>query len=551
MIGVPHACGSSRRDVGAHTLLVRTGAFLAALFLVWSVRADWTTVEERWFALSLAGEPCGRSMERVEQDGVGDAARFRTTSRIEMRFVRLGQETRVDLAVAFVETAGGEPVEAALLQDDVVAVRYRFESAQGQAASSPMKVSVERGATHEVRELASSQWLTPREVSHYLREHVPTREPVLAYRTLDLQSGLVLAEVRMKREELPTGAAALGGNLDTKHDTNDRANHSGSQSGIHSGSQSGIHGFATTTSVSGVTARETYNAQGVLIESKAAIGLGDLVSKSVTRDEANRSYDQASFDLLASTFVPMAKIIGWGARASLALELRAKGESLPELPTVGAQRFTRVDARNGKVDIDVVRGSPADEGDASAPRYLDASDTIDFDDPVVRTLFNSAKLPAKDERTPNLFARAERLRVLVFQHLQDKNLGTAFASASEAARARGGDCTEHAVLLAALLRADSIPSRVVSGLVYVPEFQGRGAGFAWHLWTQALVEPPIVAGGGGRAWVDFDATLPPNERFHPGHVAVGTTDLAGGASDPVFSQALSLVGGVEIREAPR
>jgi hypothetical protein len=36
--------------------------------------------------------------------------------------------------------------------------------------------------------------------------------------------------------------------------------------------------------------------------------------------------------------------------------------------------------------------------------------------------------------------------------------------------------------------------------------------------------------------------------YHAGHIAVATSDLAGGASDPAFAQALSLVGGVEIVE---
>ncbi|MDI9402685.1 MAG: transglutaminase domain-containing protein [Limnohabitans sp.] len=521
----------SLSTVSSVVTALRCVAFLAALCAAVDARADWSMIEERWFALSLAGEPCGRSMERVEQDGLGDQARFRTTSRIEMRFVRLGQETRVDLAVAFVESAGGEPIEATVMQNGVVGATYRFENLQARASqqaeaqkepqvqspSDAMKVTLERGETREVREIPSRDWLTPREASNFLRRSVPTKEGVLRYRTLDLQSGLVVADIRMERGE----------------------------------SAGERYNFQTTTSVSAVTARETYDAEGALIESKASIGLGDLVSKLATRDEANRSYDRASFDLLAGTFVPIKRIVGWGARVSLTLDIRAKGDALPDLPTVGAQRFTRVDARNGLVVIDVMRGSGAAEGDATAQRYLAPNACLDSDDPMVQAVLRAAELPTRASPNPNLSERAERLRVHVFKHLENKNLATAFASASEAARARGGDCTEHAVLLAALLRADGIPSRVVSGLVYVPDFQGKGAGFAWHLWTQALVEPPFVAGGGGRAWVDFDATLPPNERFHPGHIAVGTTDLAGGASDPVFSQALSLVGGVEIREASR
>ena len=48
---------------------------------------------------------------------------------------------------------------------------------------------------------------------------------------------------------------------------------------------------------------------------------------------------------------------------------------------------------------------------------------------------------------------AYQLRELVNSHIQDKHLSTAYASASETARTASGDCTEHAVLLAAVLRA--------------------------------------------------------------------------------------------------
>jgi hypothetical protein len=49
--------------------------------------------------------------------------------------------------------------------------------------------------------------------------------------------------------------------------------------------------------------------------------------------------------------------------------------------------------------------------------------------------------------------------------------------------------------------------------------------------------------------VDFDATQPPvGPRFHPAHVVVATSDLAGGATDPAFARALSFVGTVTIEE---
>ena len=64
-------------------------------------------------------------------------------------------------------------------------------------------------------------------------------------------------------------------------------------------------------------------------------------------------------------------------------------------------------------------------------------------------------------------------------------------NAVEVFETRVGDCNEHSVLLAALLRAAGIPSRVCIGLVY-----SKGS-FFYHAWNECYL---------GR-WVSMDATL--------------------------------------------
>ncbi len=89
---------------------------------------------------------------------------------------------------------------------------------------------------------------------------------------------------------------------------------------------------------------------------------------------------------------------------------------------------------------------------------------------------------------------ATRLEKYVHDKISKKNFSTAMASASEVAQSLEGDCTEHAVLLAALLRAKKIPSRVAAGLVYVESLQSFGG----HMWTEAF-----LAG----EWIPLDGTL--------------------------------------------
>src|SRR5690606_5928862 len=96
--------------------------------------------------------------------------------------------------------------------------------------------------------------------------------------------------------------------------------------------------------------------------------------------------------------------------------------------------------------------------------------------------------------------KAETLREFVYGYIEKKNLGVGFATASEVARTASGDCTEHGVLLAAMLRAGGVPSRVVAGLLYVDEFEGATETFGYHMWTQALVDI-----NGTASWIDVDA----------------------------------------------
>jgi transglutaminase-like putative cysteine protease len=476
-----------------------------------SERADWTLVEEHFHALSLAGHPCGRTHERVERSG----ERVRTVSRIEMRFTRLGEETVIDLTSTFVESARGEPIEALVAQRGADTLRFVFEGSR--------KAWLERGDARELRELPDGDWLTPREVAAFVKARGEAKAGEIRYRTLDVQSGFVIAEIAMKRlGEIERGIDGRAVRLVR---------------------------YEVRNSLQPVTATELYDAEGIVQESATPLGLGELLSRRVTRDEADAAYRGARFDLLAGTFISSERIADRAMRSALALEVEATAGDLIDLPDCGAQRFERTGPSRGIVRVEVGRGSAAEPGDRTDPRWMKAGELIDSDHPDVRALHASVR----QRNGATKAERAEALRAAVARHLRAKNLATAFGSASEAARTRSGDCTEHAVLLAALLRIDGTPSRVASGLVYVPDLGGKGPGWGWHLWTQALLDEsaadPSGNGGAPRAeWRDLDATLGAGDGgFHAGHLLVATSDLSGGASDPAFARALSLIGGVAIR----
>jgi len=189
-------------------------------------------------------------------------------------------------------------------------------------------------------------------------------------------------------------------------------------------------------------------------------------------------------------------------------ELRGKDLNLPE---VGYQRVEKT-VQGLRLIVDMA--SPREENlsaEALAP-YLRPSVYINHENAKVRELHQRALAEAPKGEGPA--ARAERLRRFVGRYLVSKDLRSVLATASEVAENASGDCTEHAVLLAALLRAEGIPSRVVFGLIYVDSFAGEREIFGYHMWTQAYLS--------GR-FVDLDATLA--QPFDAAHISLGTSAL--------------------------
>ncbi len=107
---------------------------------------------------------------------------------------------------------------------------------------------------------------------------------------------------------------------------------------------------------------------------------------------------------------------------------------------------------------------------------------------------------------------ARKIESFVSGYINKKNLSVGYATAAEIALSRQGDCTEHAVLTAAMCRAVGIPARVVFGLVYVDEFLDRKHVFGGHAWTEARI---------GDEWIGLDATRAPNG-YGAGHIILAT-----------------------------
>jgi hypothetical protein len=137
-------------------------------------------------------------------------------------------------------------------------------------------------------------------------------------------------------------------------------------------------------------------------------------------------------------------------------------------------------------------------------RYLQS------DDAKIKELARQAVGDAKD--AGEAVRRIERFAA---DYVTDTSLSIGYASASEVAQSRKGDCTEFSVLCAALCRAAGIPARVVAGIAYTDNFMGRN-GFGGHAWVEANID--------GK-WVGLDPTFTKGGRsFDAGHIALAIGD---------------------------
>ena len=147
-------------------------------------------------------------------------------------------------------------------------------------------------------------------------------------------------------------------------------------------------------------------------------------------------------------------------------------------------------------EVTVYALRPGDKnGNAKAPadrpdrEDILPNNMIQSDDPIIVAMAEEAAGDLKER-----WQIAVALEKYVKKYITEKDFTTAFASAAEVAQSRQGDCTEHAVLLAALARARGIPARGAMGLIYLPEDQA----FFYHMWTEVYVD---------NRWIPLDATI--------------------------------------------
>ena len=211
----------------------------------------------------------------------------------------------------------------------------------------------------------------------------------------------------------------------------------------------------------------------------------------------------------------------------------ADGNPFHSFASGSTQSVRKVDAHTVELDVRSLRPTDAlgTEFPADQPPTDDdlaANSLIQSDDAEVVALAGEKAAGAND-----FWEIVVALEQQVRQHVSNKSFSQALASAADVARSREGDCTEHAVLLAALCRAKQIPARVAIGMVYFP----AAGGFAYHMWTEAWNQD---------RWIPLDATLGLGG-IGAAHLKVSSSNLKGADPFSQFLPVFQLIGNIQIK----
>lgn len=455
------------------------------------VGPQFTVVRDEWGILTIQGKRVGFLNVTTSKRAGPDGEQWKTESYQKMRLQRMGTALEVESRSTVLEDAAGK----------IINFRSRNSSA---------------GTDVEVRGYRSGEELVV--ISREVRQTYPYDAGMFAPAALDrkvrgmpMREGETLSG-RMFSAEYPQKP------VDFKTSVLKKENKT------ISGTELELWKTATTLSIlPGVEISAWVDDQGDAKWLTFPIpGLGDIDHVMASREEAMKALE--AVELFSPSLIEPDKPLARHKTLRRAV-YRVRSKDGRPFSLWSGPGHTVTEERPGSYRVEVLNPPeppPAQattlpwKPDPETVPYLSATPYLEVDAPEIREL---ARKAVGDET--DALKAARRIETEARRHITQKHLGVGFATALETARSRAGDCTEHAVLAAALGRAVGLPTRVVSGLGYLPaDFAGAGAGggkgvFGFHMWTEAQVAPGV--------WVPLDPAL---NGYDVGHLAISKTALA-------------------------
>ncbi len=251
-----------------------------------------------------------------------------------------------------------------------------------------------------------------------------------------------------------------------------------------------------------------------------------------TREEAQQKVDQLTFDLGKLSAVSVERSLPAPHQTKrIVYRVHLESSDPAQVFDTGlTQQIVPEDEHTAQVTVYAVRpvdstGNPQVSSEGATDGDLKPNSLIQSDDKTVAALAQQVA-----GQIANPWQAAVALEKWVSTKMTSLGVSSAFATAAEVARTFKGDCTEHAILLAALIRARGIPARVAIGLVYVRQE------FLYHMWTEVYID--------GK-WIPLDATLGQGG-IGAGHLKITDSNLQGASPNAAFLPVTEVIGQLKI-----
>jgi len=420
-------------------------------------------IDEVWQVIYLGKGRIGYSRTFSSRTTIDGKPFLKTESQMHLTFKRFGQTLQMETRQETQELPNGELAAFTFETKNPPATSTRASGrVQGDRLVGEMTVG---GTTRDFSLPWEAGTKSPAYLDRLPREHAFTRGDTQSFRVF-LPEHTQISDVRVYsgRREMVT---------------------------LLDGRRRMLQKLTTLESLLPQTPLQSYvDERGETLVSTTELLGQTLTTYTVPAEEALKQVAGPELDIAVNTLVK-STVIPQAHRTKRAVyRIKLPGEDpTPLFPNGPTQKVIRVGADECEI---VVRALPPVATNRSVRvdrQYLASSRYLQTTDPDVLMHVDRA---ARNVVEPSQVAIA--MEKYVNSQLVKKDFSTALASAAEVAKSLQGDCTEHAVLLAAMLRGRNIPSRIAVGLVYI---EALGA-FGGHMWTEALL---------GDQWVPLDATL--------------------------------------------
>ncbi|HUG18737.1 MAG TPA: transglutaminase-like domain-containing protein [Planctomycetaceae bacterium] len=290
--------------------------------------------------------------------------------------------------------------------------------------------------------------------------------------------------------------------------------------------------FVTNPLAPSLNLRGYVDERGRWLKSEADFAGKILTTYAVSAEEALEELAGGELDLALSSIVKVKGLRNPHEMQEVVYRIKTKAaDPARYFPSDPSQHVEPIDDETIQLTVRKVPAPPRSVVVVpQAEEFLAATDYLQSDD---RGVIELAHRAAAGIGTDPLRI-AVSMESTVRERIHKKMFSSALASAAEVAQSREGDCTEHAMLLAAMLRAARIPSRVAVGFSYEP----RIGGFIGHMWTEAWIRD---------RWVPLDATLE-SGKIGAGYIKLSDSSLGENTPSPIiaFLPMMELLGKMQI-----